>query len=108
MRSWPDSRIRVFLIAAVRTDRWTCRSTQRTVAGICAGSILTATTGRSISASVFVQDHQALGHIENATKGQHPTKEKKAMTTQLKHSGADELEVQRRDICAPHASQAQQ
>ena len=24
------------------------------------------------------------------------------------HSGADELEVQRRDICALHASQAQQ
>ena len=30
------------------------------------------------------------------------------MTTQLMHSGADELEVQRRDICAQHASQAQQ
>jgi serine/threonine protein kinase len=37
-----------------------------------------------------------------------PTKEKKAMTTQVMHSGADELEVQRRDICAQHASQAQQ
>jgi hypothetical protein len=31
------------------------------------------------------------------------SKEKKVM-----HSGADELEVQRRDICAQHASQAQQ
>jgi hypothetical protein len=30
------------------------------------------------------------------------------MTTQVMHSGADELEVQRRDICAQHASQAQQ
>ena len=29
------------------------------------------------------------------------------MTTRLMHSGADELEVQRRDICAQHASQAQ-
>jgi len=64
--------------------------------------------GRSIPASVFVHDHHALGHIENATKSQHPTKEKKAMTTQVMHSGADELEVQRRDICAQHASQAQQ
>jgi hypothetical protein len=32
----------------------------------------------------------------------------KAMTTQLMHSGPDELEVQRRDICAQHASQAPQ
>src|SRR5437588_12744617 len=56
--------------------------------------------GRSIPASVFVYDHHALGHIENATKSQHPTKEKKATTTQVMHSGADELEVQRRDICA--------
>ena len=61
-----------------------------------------------VPASVFVQDQHALGHIENATKRQHPTKEKKAMTTQVMHSGADELEVQRRDICAQHASQAQQ
>ncbi len=30
------------------------------------------------------------------------------MTTRVMHSGADELEVQRRDICAQHASQAQQ
>jgi hypothetical protein len=64
--------------------------------------------GRSITASVFVRDHHALGHIENATKRQHPRKEKKAMTTRVMHSGADELEVQRRDICAHHASQAQQ
>jgi hypothetical protein len=35
--------------------------------------------GRSIPASVFVHDHHALGHIENATKSQHPTKEKKAI-----------------------------
>jgi hypothetical protein len=49
--------------------------------------------GRSIPASVFVHDHDALGHIENATKSQHPTKEKKAMTTQVMHSGADELEL---------------
>jgi hypothetical protein len=41
---------------------------------------------------------------ENAAKKQHLTKEK-AMTIQ---SGANELEVQRRDICAQHASQAQQ
>jgi len=34
--------------------------------------------------------------------------EKKAMTTQVMRSGADELEVQRRDICARHVSQAQQ
>jgi len=64
--------------------------------------------GRSIPASVFVHDHHALGLIENATKSQHPTKEKKAMTTHVMHSGADELEAQRRDICAQHASQAQQ
>ena len=30
------------------------------------------------------------------------------MTTQVMHSGADELEGQRMDICAQHASQAQQ
>jgi hypothetical protein len=64
--------------------------------------------GRSILASVFVHDHHALGHIEKATKRQHPTKEKEAMRTQVMHSGADELEVQRRDICAQHASQVQQ
>jgi len=38
----------------------------------------------------------------------HPTREKKAITTGVMHSGADELEVRRRDICAQHASQAQQ
>jgi len=36
------------------------------------------------------------------------TKKKKTMTTQVMHLGANELEVQRRDICAQHASQAQQ
>jgi hypothetical protein len=35
--------------------------------------------GRSMPASVFVHDHRAPGHIENATKNQHPTKEAKAM-----------------------------
>jgi hypothetical protein len=35
-------------------------------------------------------------------------KGKKAMTIQVTHSGADELEVQRREICAQHASQARQ
>jgi hypothetical protein len=30
------------------------------------------------------------------------------MTIQVMHSGADELEVKRRKICAQHASQAQQ
>jgi hypothetical protein len=30
-----------------------------------------------MSASIFVHDHHALGHIENATKSQHPAKEKK-------------------------------
>jgi hypothetical protein len=64
--------------------------------------------GRSIPVSVFVYDHHALGHIENATTSHRPTKEKTAMTTQVMHSGADELEVQRRDICAQHASQEQQ
>jgi len=64
--------------------------------------------GRSIPVSVFVQGHHPLGHIENATKSQRPTKEKKAMTTQVMHSRTDELEVQRRDLCAQHASQVQQ
>ena len=63
---------------------------------------------RDADGVLVVEDHHSLGHIENATKSQHPTKEKKAMTTQVMHSGADELEVQRRDICAQHASQAQQ
>jgi NAD(P)-dependent dehydrogenase (short-subunit alcohol dehydrogenase family) len=66
------------------------------------------TPWRFDTASVFVHDHHALGHIENATKSQHATKEEKAMTTQVMHSGADELEVQRRDVCVQHASQAQQ
>jgi hypothetical protein len=46
--------------------------------------------------------------IENATKSQHPVKEKKVMTTKVKHSGADELKVHRRYICAQHVSQLQQ
>jgi hypothetical protein len=46
--------------------------------------------GRSIPASVFAHDHHALGHIENATKSQHPTKERKAMTTQVMHSRSPE------------------
>jgi hypothetical protein len=46
--------------------------------------------------------------FENATKSRHSTKDKKAMTTPVLHSGADELEVHRRDLCAQHASQVQQ
>jgi hypothetical protein len=63
--------------------------------------------GRSTPALVFEHD-LALGHIENAMRSQHPANEKEAMTTQGMHSDADELEVQRRDICAQFASQAQQ
>jgi hypothetical protein len=59
-------------------------------------------------ASLFVPDRHAPGHIENATKSQHPTKDKKAMTTQVLNSVANELELPRRDICAQHASQVQQ
>lgn len=63
-------------------------------------------SGHSKPASVLVYDHHALGHVENATR---PTfcEVAKASATPVMHSGVDELDVQRRDICVQHASQAQ-
>jgi len=48
------------------------------------------------------------GKIEELVCDAKRPTEGEAMTTQVMHSGADELGVQRRDICAQHASQGQQ
>ena len=56
----------------------------------------------------FVHNQNALGHIENATEKPTSGEGDKAVTTQVMHSAAHELDVQRRDICAQLASQAQQ
>jgi hypothetical protein len=62
--------------------------------------------GHSKPESVLVHDHHALGHIEIATK---PTfcEGRKAVALRVMHPGVGELELQRRYICAQHASQAQ-